>query len=47
MEDEEYESIDSEEPNIILMGDENLTDDDGGIDPVEAVDELRDRKSVV
>lgn len=39
VEDEEYESIDSEEPNIILMGDENLTDDDGGIDPVEAVDD--------
>ncbi len=38
-EDEEYESIDSEEPNIILMGDENLTEDDGGIDPVEAVDD--------
>lgn len=38
-EDEEYESIDNEEPNIILMGNDNLEDDDGGIDPVEAVDD--------
>ncbi|MGI5897789.1 MAG: hypothetical protein ACOX6Q_01350 [Candidatus Dojkabacteria bacterium] len=31
-EEEEFESIDKEEPNIILMGDENFDEDDGGID---------------
>jgi len=34
-EDEEYISIDNEEPNIILMGDDDALNDDNGIDPAE------------
>ncbi len=37
-EEEEFDSIDKEEPNIILMGDENL-EDDGGIDATVQVDD--------
>ena len=32
-EDDDYVSIDNEEPNIILMGDEDALNGDGGIDP--------------
>jgi hypothetical protein len=33
VEDDEYVSIDDEEPNIILMGDDEALNDDNGIDP--------------
>jgi hypothetical protein len=33
IEDDEYVSIDDEEPNIILMGEDGALNEDGGIDP--------------
>lgn len=37
-EEHEYVSIDKEEPNIILMGDDSVNLDDGGIDPTATDD---------
>ena len=37
-EEEDYVSIDKEEPNIILMGDDDSLDNDGGIDPTKDED---------
>lgn len=37
VEEEDYEGIEKEEPNIILMGGEDIVED-GGIDPAEADD---------
>ena len=36
--EDDFESIDNEEPNIILMGDENL-EEDAGIDPAVEIDD--------